>query len=107
VTSSVGFVAGSVPGIHRGPPTGASWGAAATSATSGFPVVGAIAVLFVVVVIIVVLVVVFSRRSWPSRGNQPRDMTEIQRAAAADVAELREGDHYDPGGPGLQPEDDL
>jgi hypothetical protein len=107
VTSGVGFVAGSVPGIHRGPPTGASWGAAATSATSGFPVVGAIAVLFVAVVIIVVLVAVFGRLSWRSGGNRPRDTTEIQRAAAADVDELRKDDHYDPSGPGLQEEDDL
>ena len=77
------------------------------SATSGFPVVGVIAALFVVVVIIVVLVAVFGRLSWQSRGHWPRSMTEIQRAPTADVAELRKNDLYDPGGPGLQEENDL
>jgi len=70
--------------------------------------VGAIVLLMIVVVVIVALVVVFNRLSLRSRVTRTRwRSTRIQRAAAADVAELRENDgYYDPDGPGLQ-EDDL
>jgi hypothetical protein len=75
--------------------------------TSSFPIVGAIVALFLVVVVIFVVIIVLSRRSLSPSPKPTRDLDEIQRAAAADVAELREHDHYDPTGPGFQPEDDL
>jgi hypothetical protein len=79
------------------------------SALDSSQAVAAIAALFIVVLIIVIVVIVFGRLSWRSRGrgSKPPVVTDIQRAAEADVAELRENDHYDPEGPGLQEEEDL
>jgi amino acid transporter len=81
---------------------------AATSTTSTFPIAVLLVLLIVAVVVFAVLLVVFGRFSWRPRGRMAgRRLTRIQRAAAADVAELRQDDLYAPDGPGLKEEDDL
>jgi hypothetical protein len=81
---------------------------AAASMRSSFPIVGLIVLLIVVVVAFMVMLAFFGRLSWRPRGRMAgRRLTRIQRAAAADVAELRKNDLYAPDGPGLQEEDDL
>ena len=94
-----------LPGLHHGPPVGASWTTAL--ATSSFPAAAAIVALIIAVVVGMLLVIMFGHLSWSSRGRRTWRVTRIQQAAADDVAELQANDNlYDPNGPGLQ-EDEL
>jgi hypothetical protein len=100
---NTGLVAGSV--LHRESSAGASRAVAV-----GLPnslVVGIIVLLIVAVVVAMLLVITFGHLSWRARGRRSgRRLNRMQAEAAAAVAELRENDHYDPDGPGLD-EDEL
>jgi biopolymer transport protein ExbB/TolQ len=88
-------------------PVSASWVAAAAATKSAFPAVAVIVVLIVAVVVVMLLVLVANHWSLRRLPRRSWRLNRIRRAAAADVAAMRENDDlYDPDGPG-QSEDIL